>query len=187
MESIPDTNALPVMRNATSRSVTEAFQIFVSQKAVERAIHEWLAELYIIYDVAIRTISLPAFTVPVVEFAKSEAEKKSVEKANLDNYQSYSNKAILCIRQRWKTSSRHVSWTRQDLRVSRRTYPTIRRRVRRRKVLLRLCTSRISIVMIAVAAKNEEVSNEIAVVIASLHSRLTSETLPKVASKSWYW
>lgn len=70
-------------------------------------------------------------------------------------------------------------WTRWDLRVSQRTYPTTKEQIRKRTVTFRHDMSRISAVMIAVAARRGARSIDTTLITALRHLWPTRKVFPQ--------
>lgn len=91
-ESIPDTKDLAVMRTVVNRSVTMTSQSSTFQAAVEIIVQICLAEPQAAIEVEIHTIHLLALTLPAGKFVRNKAEKRFLEKTEMNPYQSVSYK-----------------------------------------------------------------------------------------------
>lgn len=94
-ESSLVTKIIPVIRIVVNRSVAKAFQSSTFSSAVEIAVKTCVVEPHVVNDVAICTVDASAFKVPVAKFGNNEAEKRSFEESQMDQYGNASNKAVM--------------------------------------------------------------------------------------------
>lgn len=65
------------------------------QTALKRAGHKSQAELDVSNDVIILIVDISTFTVLVAKYLKSEIERRSLEKAEMDQQRNLSNEAVV--------------------------------------------------------------------------------------------
>lgn len=75
-----------------NRSLAKVFQTSAFQTAAKRAVHKCLAELHVSNDVVTCKIDLAAFTIQVAKYVRSEIKKRSLKKAEVDQYWKVSEK-----------------------------------------------------------------------------------------------
>lgn len=62
---------------------------------MQTAVHKCVAEPKVGNDMATHTIDLRAFKVPVTKFVKSEVNKHSLVKVEMDSYRNVSSKVVV--------------------------------------------------------------------------------------------
>lgn len=73
-------NVLSVIQTMVNQPVTYAFQSFAFHTAVGRVVQKCLAASHVVNDVVIRTIDVPAFTVPLAKFLKKTKARNAPSK-----------------------------------------------------------------------------------------------------------
>lgn len=92
-ESRPGAKVTSMIRTVINQSVAKVFQSSAFQTAVETALQKCLADPHAINDVAINTIDATAFTVLKTKFVTNEAEKRPLERAEMEQHRNLSNDA----------------------------------------------------------------------------------------------
>lgn len=87
-ESSRDTRVIAVICTVVYQLVANGFQSSAFQSAVKRPVHKLLAEPHVANDGVTLTVGLPAFMVPVPKFVINEVAKRSLKKAEIDNYRN---------------------------------------------------------------------------------------------------
>lgn len=95
MESSPDSKVVSEIRPLFNQSVSKAFQLFIIQSGVQRAVQKCLASFPVVNDVATRTIVAPAFTYIVAKFLKNEVVKGSYKTVETEQYKNASKIAFV--------------------------------------------------------------------------------------------